>query len=170
MSAAPTPVVGGEEVRPAAVRTRDAVARLVLIAGSVFALVGIADLALLWLPARTGSVAWEYATVGRTLDSMPMPALGLVLIAYGVLRAGRPTVNGVRLVAAVFLVFGLLSAFLAFLLLTSAPAVLSRTPPEAVEAMRRAATRHGVQSILYPLAWFAIAIVVWRARTTEGIS
>jgi hypothetical protein len=164
------PLVGREEARPPAVRTRHAAARLVLIAGSAFALVGIADLALLWLPARAGNVAWEYATVGRTLDSMPMVALGLVLIGYGVLRASRPTVNGVRLVAAVFFVFGLLCAFLAFLLLTSAPAVLSRTPPDAIEAMRRAATRHSLQSILYPLAWFAIAIVVWRARTTEGIS
>lgn len=170
MNGPTTPLVGPDGTGRPAVRTRDAVARLILIAGSTFALVGLADMALLWLPARPGNVAWEYATVGRTLDSMPMPALGLVLIGYGVLRASRPTVNGVRLVAAVFLVFGLLSLFLAFLFLTSAPAVLSQTPPEASDAVRRAATRHGVQSILYPLAWFAIAIVVWRARTTEGIA
>lgn len=165
-----TPLVGGEGSVPATVRTRESVARLLLIAGATFALVGIADMALLWLPLRPGSVAWEYATVGRTLDSMPMPALGLVLIGYGVLRAPRPTVNGVRLVAAIFLVLALLSGFLSFLLLTSAPAVLTQTPPEAVEAVRRAAIRHGVQSILYPLAWFSIAVVVWRTRSSEGIS
>lgn len=164
------PLVGGGDPAAPHVRTRDSVARMMLIAGSTFSLVGIADMALLWLPLRPGSVAWEYATVGRTLDSMPMPALGLVLIGYGVLRAARPTVNGVRLVAAIFFVLALLSGFLSFLLLTSAPAVLSQTPPEAVEAVRRAAIRHGVQSILYPLAWFAVAVVVWRTRTTEGIS
>lgn len=163
----PRPIVGGTDTGSPAVRTREVVARLLLIAGATFALVGIVDMALLWLPLRPGNVAWEYSTVGRTLDSMPMPALGLVLIGYGVLRAARPTANGVRLVAAIFFTLAMMSCVLSFLLLTSAPAVLVQTPAEAVEAVRRAAIRHGVQSILYPLAWFAIAVVVWRARTTD---
>lgn len=145
-------------------RTRGAVARMFLVAGCAFTFVGLSDLALLWLPPQVGNVAWEYATVGRTLDSMPMPTLGLLLIGFGVLRAPHPTRRGVTLVAAIFFVFGVLSAILAFLLFTSAPAVISQTPAEAADAVRRAATRHGVQSVVYPLAWFAIASIVWKAK------
>ncbi|MFV1988054.1 MAG: hypothetical protein ACC682_12295 [Gemmatimonadota bacterium] len=152
------------------IRTRLVVARMLLIAGCAFALVGFADMALLWLPANPGNVAWEYATVGRTLDSLPLSSLGLLLIAYGVLRDARPTRNGVLFVSAIFILFALFTAFLAFLILTSAPAVISQTPPEAADAVRRSATRHGVQGVIYPLAWFAIAIIVWRARDASEVS
>ena len=141
---------------------------MLLVAGCAFALVGLADIALLWFPPRAGNVAWEYATVGRTLDTLPMPTLGLLLIAYGVLRQPRPTRRGIALVSAVFGLWGLFGLFLAFLIFTAAPAVLSQTPPGAVEAMRRAALRHGVQAVLYPLAWITIAVMVWRSRTTEA--
>ena len=152
------------------IHTRSVVSGMFLIAGCAFALVGFADMALLWLPANPGNVAWEYATVGRTLDSLPLSSLGLVLIGYGVLRAARPTRNKVFFVSAIFFLFSLFTVFLGFLIFTSAPAVISQTPPEAADAVRRSATRHGVQAVIYPLAWFAIAITVWRARNAGEVS
>lgn len=158
----PTPVlVKGEETR---VRTRSAVSGMFLTAGAAFALVGLADIALLWYPPHAGSVAWEYATVGRTLDALPMPTLGLLLVAYGVLRQSMPTRRGVAVASLMFGLWAVFGLFLAFLIFTSAPAVLSQSPPEAVEALRRSALRHGVQAILYPLAWTVIAVLIWKVR------
>jgi hypothetical protein len=141
---------------------------MLLVAGSAFALVGLADIFLLWFPPNPGSVTWEYATVGRTLDSLPMPMLGLLFLAYGVLRAPQPTRHGVTFVSAIFVICGLLGVFLAFLIFTSAPAIIAQTPPEAEGAVRRAAVRHGVQAVLYPLAWFVIAVIVRRSRGAEA--
>lgn len=169
MSSSPR-LVGGQEGGSETVSTRLAVSRMLLVTGCAFAFVGFADLVLLWFPPHPGNVAWEYATVGRTLDSMPMPTLGLLLIGYGVLRRPRPTRTGVALVAAIFLVLAVMCAFFAFLVFTAAPAVLSQASPEAAEAVRRAATRHGVQGIVYPLAWLAVAAIVWKARATEGLA
>jgi len=161
------PMVGGGDDR-GMLRTRGVVARMFLVAGCAFTFVGLADLALLWFPPQVGNVAWEYATVGQTLDSMPMPTLGLLLIGYGVLRAPHPTPRSVTLVAATFLVLGVLSAILAFLLFTSAPAVIAQAPAEATQVVRRAATRQGVQSVVYPLAWFVIATIVWKANASAS--
>lgn len=149
------------------VGTRGPVSRMFTLAGCAFALVGALDLLLLWTPLRLGSVAWEYATVGRTLDSIPMPALGLLLVAFGSLRQGRVARRRVRTVSATFLMLGVLCACLALLLLTAIPAVLSQTPPEAAEAARRAAVRHASQAVIYPITWLAIGWGLWRARLTE---
>lgn len=163
-----TPVVGGHEGDGQRGSTRNAVSRMLLVGGAVFAIVGFADLALLWYPAQPNNLAWEYATVGRTMDSMPMPALGLLLMSYGVLRSPGATRRSVAVIAATFALFGLLCAFVGFLLFTSAPAVISQSPPDAADAVRRAATRHGVQSLLYPLAWLSIAWIVWQARSVRA--
>jgi len=144
--------------------TRGVVARMFLVAGCTFTFVGLADLALLWFPPQPGNVAWEYATVGQTMDSMPMPTLGMLLVAYGLLRAAHPSRRSIVLMAAIFFALGVLSSIFALVLFTSAPAVLSQTPPDAVDAVRRAATRQGVQSVAYPLAWFAIASILWKAN------
>jgi len=143
--------------------TRLPSAQVFLASGIAFALVGAIDIGLLWFPLRFGNVAWEYATVGRSLDSIPMPALGLVLVAFGALRHPKVTGPRLRLVSGGFILLGLCMTTLALLLLTSAPAVLSQTPPEAMQAAGRAAARHTLQAIVYPLAWFTVAGALWKA-------
>ena len=162
-------VIVGSADDPAGVGTRGPVSRMFVVAGSAFALVGTLDLLLLWMPVRLDSLAWEYATVGRTLDAIPMPALGLLLVAFGSLRQGRVSRTRTRIVAASFFALGLLCVGLGLLLLTSVPAVLSQTPLEAAEAARRAVARHVTQAVIYPVAWLAIGAGLWRARP-EGAS
>ena len=148
--------------------SRGPMSRIFFIAGVAFTLVACVDLILLWFPTDAGNVAWEYATVGRTLDSLPLSALGLLLITYGVLRAPSHTARTLGLVGALFVAYTVLCLILAFLLFTSAPAVLSQTPPAALNAVRRAAIRNGVQSVVYPVCWIAIAVTALRARKKEG--
>lgn len=164
------PVIGGDEAAEVLMSTRAVAARMLIVAGAAFSIVGFADLVLLWIPAQPDSLAWEYATVGRTLDMLPMPSLGLLLLAYGVLRSPGVTKRHVLLTSGTFWVFGLLCAFMAFLLFTAAPAVISQSPAGAADAVRRAATRHGVQSLLYPLAWMAIGWIISQARSKRAES
>lgn len=163
-------MVVGAAGDPTDVATRAPVSRMFIVAGLAFALVGTLDLLLLWMPVRLNSLAWEYATVARTFDAIPMPALGLLLVAFGSLRQGRVPRRRIRIVAATFAMLGVLSVGLGLLLLTAVPAVLSQTPVEAAEAARRAAARHATQAVVYPVAWLTVAVGLWKARVREGAS
>lgn len=138
-----------------------------ILVGGAFLLVGLADLVPLWIPPRFDSVGWEFATVGRTLDGLPMPLLGLVLVTYGLLR--RPGMGDRALpgLAAVHGVAALALLALGLLLLTVAPAVIAVTPPESLDALRRSLVRHGMQAVAYPIVLVTAAILFWRAAGSE---
>lgn len=134
-----------------------------MLLGAAFLIVGLVDLGLLWIPVRMDSVAWEFATIGRTLDGLPMPALGIVLVAYGASRHPRLGLRSLRGFAGAFAFLALVLAVLAGLFATLAPAVLSQTPIEALEGVRRGVIRHAVQALVYPLAFLSLALILWRA-------
>lgn len=136
---------------------------LLALLGGAFLLVGLVDLTLLWIPANLESVTWEFATIGRTLDGFPMSALGLGLLAYGTMRGPRVPRGRLRVFGFAFGAVAALLALLAVLYLTAMPTVLQQADLEAGEGLRRAAVRHGVQSVVYPLAFALIATVLWRA-------
>ena len=143
---------------------RAAAYSLVMIVGLAFFVVGLVDLVLLWIPVRFQSAAWEFATVGRTLDGLPMPALGLTLAVFGSLRHPRARPSWWRSAAVLFTAATTLLCALAVLFATSAPAVLTETPPEAMEGIRRAAVRHGVQAAVYPVCFAIASAFLWKAR------
>jgi hypothetical protein len=134
-----------------------------MILGAAFLLVGLVDLVLLWIPMRMDSVAWEFATVGRTLDGLPMPVLGIGLLAYGASRHPRLGLRSLRGFAGMFAFLAVVLAVLAGLFGTLVPAVLRQTPIEALEGVRRGVIRHAVQAVVYPLAFFGIALILWRS-------
>jgi len=80
--------------------------------GLVLAVSGGVDLALRWYPLAFKSPEWEFGTVGMTVGTLPLFAIGLVLMLVASLaRASRV---GVSVMSAVF---GLLTVFLAGALL-----------------------------------------------------
>lgn len=158
-------VLVAAETRSSREPDRPAAQRIIQVVGWAFLLVGAVDLALLWVPARLGSVAWEFATVGRTLDAFPMPALGFALIAFAAASAPRGRPARLRGIAVGFAVLAIGLLLLAALLATSAPAVLSQTPEAAQVAVRRAILRHGAQAVAYPTAFAVLAIYLWRKTT-----
>lgn len=131
--------------------------------GTAFALVGLVDLTLLWIPTRFQSVAWEFATIGRTFDGLPLTVLGLGLVAYGGSLHPRMGDGWIRSFAVLFGLITLILAFLSILLATAVPAVLRETPAETVEGVRQALVRSGVQAVVYPLAFGILTAVFWRA-------
>ncbi len=157
-------VVVSREPRRAHDRLRAASAKLLIVLGVTFLVVGLVDLVLLWIPAQMESVAWEFATVGRTLDGLPMPVLGLGLLAYGVSRHPRMGYKALRGFVGVFSLFALVLVGLAVLFATLAPAVLSQTPLEALDGVRRAVIRHSIQAVAYSVALVTLARTLWRSR------
>jgi hypothetical protein len=76
--------------------------------GLVLAVSGGVDIALRWYPLAFKSPEWEFGTVGITVGSLPLFAIGLVLLLAASLA--RASSLGVSVMAAVF---GVLSVFLA---------------------------------------------------------
>jgi hypothetical protein len=138
-----------------------------MVVGAAFLAVGLVDLVLLWIPLRFESIAWEFATVGRTLDALPMPVLGLTLLAFGSLRHPRSRSMWRRSAAILFTVAAILLCALAALIATSALAVLAETPPEAMAGIRRAAIRHSVQAAVYPLCFAVVSFLLWRGNRSR---
>jgi hypothetical protein len=159
-------VVVSREPRRPPDRSRGAAAKLLMVPGVTFLIVGLVDLVLLWIPAQMDSVAWEFATVGRTLDGLPMPVLGLALLAYGASRHPRYGHRALRGFAGVFSLFALALIVLGVLFATLTPAVLSQTPREALEGVQRAVVRHAVQAVAYPMAFVMLALALWRSRSS----
>jgi ABC-type multidrug transport system permease subunit len=71
---------GGFIVPPA---TPESLAPLLVAVGIALAVAGWLDVLLFYWPPQFGDKGWEFGTVAQTMDSMPLPALGLALLALG---------------------------------------------------------------------------------------
>lgn len=159
----PSPVIVGGQRRPHGGEDRRARGAVLAILGFAFLLVGLVDLVLLWFPAHFDSLSWEFATVGRTLDGLPLSALGLGLLAYGGTRNHGSGARRFRTLSAGFALATVLVVGLGILFATALPAVLEQTGAEVLEGVHRAAVRHGAQAIIYPICFALIASVLWKA-------
>jgi hypothetical protein len=64
--------------------------RILLVAGWVLLAVGGIDNLLLFVPSRFGDLAWEFGTASALFNGLPVPALGVALIAAGSIALERP--------------------------------------------------------------------------------
>ena len=135
--------------------------------GSGLAVVGLVDLAMLWYPMRLGVVGWEFAAVSRTFTNAPMTMVGLVLVAFGLIRRGTHPAM-IRGAAVVFAVLSLILVAMGMLFAMSAPAVLFQTSGEAAtEALKRAMVKNGVEIVVYPAVLIGIAVILWHGVKRE---
>ena len=135
--------------------------------GAAFLVVGITDATLLWTPLYLGNPSWEYATSARTLDGVPMPALGAGLLAFRAIRDRDGTGAWIKASAVIFGLMTLGLLFVAALLITVVPAILAEVPVSAVEAPGKAAVRHVVQAITYPVTLGFVTIHLWRTASAR---
>jgi hypothetical protein len=135
---------------------------LVVMIGAAFALVGLADLALVWTPPRFGNPTWEFGTLTQTFMNVPMTGLGLLLIAFGLIRHPRRGVIWVRVAAIVFTVLTLAIAVMGILYATVLPEILRQAPPEGLDALGRAMIKTVTEVIVYPLAFGTISLLLWK--------
>jgi hypothetical protein len=136
---------------------------LFLALGTALAVVGAFDLALLWIPMQVGSAGWEFAAVSRTFTNVPMTMVGLVMMAFGLVRRGtRPTM--IRRVAVVFAVLSFVLVAMGLLFALAAPAVLSQASEgAAASALKRAIFKNGVEIVVYPAVLLVVAAILWQS-------
>jgi len=137
--------------------------------GSGLAVVGLVDIGLLWFPMQGGSPGWEFAAVSRTFTNAPMTLVGLVLIAFGLVRRGtRPEV--IRGAAVAFAALAFILVAIGMLFAMAAPAVLFQTTTGvATEALKRAIVKNGVEIVVYPTVLVGIAVILWRGVAEEKV-
>lgn len=100
------------------------VAPILLAAGVVLAIAGLTDVGLFYWPMRFGDAEWEFGVVAQTFDALPLPTLGLVLVAIGLLARGGRRRWG-RVASLVFFGAGACLAVLAVLFLLDVPLALA---------------------------------------------
>ncbi|MFL5574703.1 MAG: hypothetical protein ACJ79S_01835 [Gemmatimonadaceae bacterium] len=125
--------------------------------GLAFLAVGVFDVALGWVPPHFGSPEWEFGTIARTLDSLPITLLGLALTLAGAAARGIAWATRAASLAALLLA-ALLVAALAVYALDVPLAFRVVTDPLARSGLERAVAKALVQGTLYPTVLAAIGI------------
>jgi hypothetical protein len=156
-------VIITREDRELVVRNPQAtVATLLATVGAAFAVVGIVDLALLWYPLGFGSASWEFGTLSRTFDNVPMSGLGVVLVAAGMLWHPSVRPSWIRAGAILFGCAALLVIVLGAVYATAVPAVFRDAPPEVIGSFKRAVVKTGAQILVYTIMFAGAAALLWR--------
>lgn len=132
--------------------------------GLLFFVVGATDLGLAWMPLQVGNPDWEFGTVSRTYENLPLLTLGLtLLLGAGVARGARWWVIAVS--SLVLLLVAAL-AFAALLYASNVPLALRTvTEPLARSGLKRALVKGAVQGTLYPLVLLVVGVKGLRHAT-----
>lgn len=135
--------------------------RLLLIVGAVFVLIGGLDLALAWFPIGLGNPEWEFGTISATLNGLPLPTIGMMLLLAALLAEGRA--RAARVGAGALGLLALLLVVLAFLYLTVVPIALGAAPnPYVAAGLRKAVVKGTALLVIYPLLYLSLAVVAWK--------
>jgi hypothetical protein len=134
--------------------------RLLGWTGWLFVVVGGVDSLLTWLPLSLGQPEWEFGTVTASLNGLPLPVLGLVLVLGASLVAGRVVMARVVAVLMVILALCVLAAGLLYAL--NVPLALRAvTDPVARQGVLKAMTKTIVQVVAYPTGLITLAVIAW---------
>jgi hypothetical protein len=171
---------GGRRKGPSRLPPSDVhgLAPILIVAGLLFAMAGWVDVALFYYPPRFGEAEWEFGIIAQTFDAMPLPTLGIVLLALGIRARGGSIVwsRGLAVILAVVA-----------LLCLAALVLFALDIPLALKAMQRASTGPNPQqgalmssgikrvmakvilfSVCYAIAFAWMAVKMWRVPRHAG--
>lgn len=149
-------------------------APLLIVGGALLTLVGTVTVVLLYAGQQFGSAEWEFGTIAQTFDAMPLPTVGLVLLALGVRARGGsvalPRALAVILALAALLCLGALALFVLDIpiVLRAVQQTRSGGNPQSL-AMASAGLRRGMVKVTlfatcYTVAFAWMAFRLWRTR------
>ena len=131
-----------------------------LALGAALAIVGGTDLFLLLFPPHFGDSQWEFVIVSNVVDAMPVPTVGLTLLA--VAASERPIHRLARALAIVAGVVVLVLLALGVVYLLDVPVALRMTPPQMKTPVYRALLKSGVFGATYVAYYTWLAVYIWR--------
>lgn len=123
--------------------------------GGVLLIAGVLDIGLAFYPPMFGNANWEFGTVGSSLNSLPVPMLGLALLLGAAVARGW--VLGMRVWAIIGIVLAVLVLAGAALWALNLPlAFRSVQEPVARLGLKKSVAKTVAQAILYPVAFLWI--------------
>lgn len=138
----------------------DHVWRLLLASGTTLAVLGWADLALLWYPLQFGDPQWEFATVSGTFEGMPLGTIGITMMLVGLIKLGWNRV--VLLLCATCIVIALAVLAMSVVYLLDVPVALRSAPPVAMRMLKKSMAKTGLCAIGYTALYSWLAWSTWR--------
>ena len=123
--------------------------------GGVLLLIGLIDIGLAFYPPMFGNPNWEFGTVSSSLNSLPVPMLGLALLLGAAVARGW--ILGVRVWAIVGIVLAVCILAAAVIWALNLPlAFRSVQEPVARLGLKKSVAKSVAQVILYPVAFLWI--------------
>jgi hypothetical protein len=170
VTSSPNRLLDARAVSPPLGSTPRGVVRLLAAAGITLALVGVGDVALFLWPLRLGDAEWEFGTVARLIDALPVPTMSALLIGLAAIGA-RDKGFGPRVLAIVLALGACALLFLLSLFLLDVPVAFRAvavaagpgrpTDPAIHSGLMRAVTKTFAFGGAYALGWGAMARVLW---------
>lgn len=136
---------------------------MLTLLGVAFTVVGLITLGTILLPLRIGNPEWEFGTVNAFLDSLPLAAIGLSLLAAAGVARGRPWLA--RVAGTCFILLALMVLAGALLYATVLPQALrpqNYARIEVLTGVKKAATKAAVQAAVYPIGFLWVGIGAFR--------
>ena len=133
--------------------------RLLGILGAVFVLVGGIDTLLIWYPLSFGTPEWEFGSITASLDGLPVPTMGLVLLMASALHSG--SVRLAKIVAVLMLILAVVILLAAVLYAINIPLALravQNAGPVATQGMKKSIIKAAVQVLSYPAGYVLMAM------------
>ena len=145
--------------------TPRSLATMLILGGAALAIIGWGDLALFYVPPHFGDTDWEFGTISRTVDALPLCALSLVLIVIGIRARGGRRLTA-RLIAVVLVILAASIAALIVVFVRGVPVALDALGAQAervgATAEQLALTRSGMkQAALKAMAFGAVYVVLF---------
>lgn len=128
--------------------------------GITLAIVTVANFGLLWWNPSFGNAEWEFATIGQTIDRIPLLVVSLCLIIYGTLYSG--SVKGTRALAIICVVFALWIIGSTVLYGMASLVAFKLVPGNQLAVVKRTVIKNLFGAAMYTLLFGATAIQLWR--------
>lgn len=148
-------------VTPLASNDAESAWRIVSVLGAAFLAIGLFDLALAWFPLALGSPEWEFGTVTRTLDGLPVPVMGAALALAAALAGGSRVTA--RVMAVLMLALAVIVVAIGILWATTLPFAFKPVTNDVVRlGLTKAVAKTSMQLLVYPTLFTIAAVVGWR--------
>src|SRR5262249_27482403 len=140
------------------------------LVGWALTIVGIADITLLYFPARLASVDWEFGTISGTIDGMPLVTIGLSAVTAAAAARGRR--GGLRTASILQLLATMVLLTLLAVYASDIPVALRAVEPALQPTLQKAIIKTVFMGGVYDVLYLSLGVWTWRRSrsTSKGVA